>query len=62
MMSVMKQERESLMKKIIFSLVFANLIIVLSACASMTTGANDQNDPAPLSRHDRLWNPHLERW
>ncbi len=48
------------MKKIIFSLVFANLVLVLSACAASTSG--DQNSHAPLSRHDRLWNPHLERW
>ncbi|WP_010299925.1 hypothetical protein [Candidatus Odyssella thessalonicensis] len=38
-----------------------NVPLVLSACASTNTMDN-QASKAPLSRHDRLWNSHLNGW
>lgn len=57
------------MKRILLFIVLASVSIALSACASTQTPVNtigndhhQQISKAPLSRHDRLWNPSLQDW
>jgi outer membrane biogenesis lipoprotein LolB len=49
------------MKKVLFLILLANVSLSLSACAS-TSSKDSQVSKPPLSRHDRLWNPHLQNW